>query len=100
MSADEVFKWLVIATLPVAIGYPLIYGIFGKWWRSDVGQALLIKGVGLAMLLLFSALFYTLGPHYVGRDTFRIGGMSLLFGGLHYAFWVMCRELRRGRHKP
>jgi hypothetical protein len=100
VSADEIFKWLVLATLPVAVAYPLVYGSFAKWWRSDIGQALLIKAVGLAMLLMFSALFYTLGPDYVGRDTFRIVGMCLLFVGLHRAFWVMCRELRRGRRLP
>lgn len=96
-TADEVFKWLVLATLPVAVAYPVVYGMFAKWWHSDIGQALLIKAVGLAMLLTFSALYYTIGPEYRGRDTFRIVGMSLLFFGLHRAFWVMVRELRRGR---
>lgn len=97
MTADELFKWLVLATMPVAVLYPLVYALATKWWRSDIGQALLVKAVGLAMLLTFSALFYTFGPNYPGRDTFRIAGMVLLFAGLHRAFWVMCRELRRGR---
>lgn len=97
MTADEIFKWMVLVTLPIAIAYPLVYAIAAPWWRSDIGQALLIKAIGVAMLLTYSALFYTLGPDYAGRDTFRLVGMPLLFLGLCRAFWVMCRELLRGR---
>lgn len=97
MTADEAFKWMVLATMPVAIAYPLVYGLAAKWWRSDIGQALLIKAVGLAMLLTYSALYYTLGSDYPGRDAFRLIGMPLLFIGLCRAFQVMWRELRRGR---
>lgn len=97
MTADEIFKVLVLVSLPAAIAYPVIYGTQTKWWRSWIGRALLIKALGLLLLLLFSALFYTFGPNYIGRDTFRIVGMSLLTVGLYVALFAMYRELRRGR---
>lgn len=96
-EADVLFKWLVTLTIPVAVLYPLVYGTSVRWWESSIGRALLIKALGLLMLLLFSVFFYWFGPGYFGRDTFRIGGMSLLFVGLHLAFIAMVREIRRGR---
>lgn len=96
-EADMIFKWLVTLTIPVAVLYPLVYGLRAPWWKSAIGRALMIKALGLLMLLLFSVFFYWFGPGYTGRDTFRIVGMSLLFVGLHLAFIAMVRELRRGR---
>lgn len=97
-EADMIFKWLVTLTIPVAVLYPLVYGLRAPWWRSAIGRALMIKALGLLMLLLFSAFFYWLGPDYPLRDQFRIVGMCLLFVGLHLAFVAMVRELfRRAR---
>lgn len=96
MTADDIFMALVLASLPVAVAYPAVYGTRTRWWKDWVGRALLIKATGILLLLLFSGMFYVFGPNYFGRDTFRIAGMSLLFVGLHVAFFAMLRELRKG----
>lgn len=92
MTADHIFATLVYLTMPAAIAYPLLYATKTKWWLTWVGQALLVKALGILLLLTFSALFYGFGPGYWGRDVVRIAGMVLLTVGIHYALIAMLRE--------
>lgn len=92
MTADQLFAGLVYVALPAAALYPLIYGLRVKWWRTWIGQALLIKALGVLLLLLVTALYQFFGPHYFGRDFVRVTGMALLALGLWYALIAMLRE--------
>lgn len=92
MTADQLFALLVYAAMPAAVLYPLLYATRVKWWRTWVGQALLIKAVGVLLLLTVSALYQFFGPDYIGRDVVRITGMALLAVGLWYALIAMLRE--------
>lgn len=96
-AVDEFFKWMVLACLVTVTAYIVVYGLATRWYRSNVGRPLMIKAVGLALMLTYSALFYFLGPDYGARDYLRIVGVTALFFGLVYAFVAMVRELRRGR---
>lgn len=92
MTADHLFAGLAYLALPAAILYPLIYGTRVKWWHTWVGQALLIKALGVLMLLLVTALYQFFGPDYFARDVVRVVGMFLLALGLWYALIAMLRE--------
>lgn len=93
MTADLIFSWLVYAALPIAVSYTVIYGLFAPWWRTDIGQALLTKAVGLSILLAVSALYQFFGPDYFGRDLFRVTGMALVTVGLGRALYSLVRTL-------
>lgn len=95
MNADALFAALVYVALPAAIAYPVLYATRVRWWRTWVGQALLIKALGVLLLLLVSALYQFFGPGYFGRDFVRVTGMLLLAVGLWYALIAMLREFRR-----
>lgn len=94
MTADQIFAGLVYLAWPAAFLYPLIYCIRATWWRTWVGQALLVKACGVLLLLSVSALYQFFGPDYWGRDVVRITGMALLAFGLWYALIAMLREFR------
>ncbi|WP_269304943.1 putative phage holin [Aeromicrobium sp. HA] len=95
MNADQIFAALVYVALPAAVLYPVLYATRVKWWRTWVGQALLIKATGVLLLLTVSALYQFFGPDYFGRDEVRITGMALLAIGLWYALAAMLREFKR-----
>lgn len=95
MNADHAFAALVYLALPAAILYPLLYATRVKWWKTWVGQALLIKALGVLLLLLVTALYQFFGPDYFSRDFVRVTGMWLLATGLWYALIAMLREFRR-----
>lgn len=82
MNTDTVFSVLMIAAWPAAVAYPLIYGLLAPWHRSWIGRALMVKAVGIAILITFSALFQILGPSYPGRDIIRITGMCFVCVGV------------------
>lgn len=92
MTADQLFAGLVYVALPAAVLYPFIYSTRVKWWRTWIGQALLIKALGVFLLLLVSALYQFFGPDYFGRDFIRLTGMGLLTIGVWYALIAMLRE--------
>lgn len=92
MNADQIFAGLVYVALPAAILYPLLYATRVRWWRTWVGQALLIKALGVLTLLIVTALYQFFGPDYFGRDEVRVTGMFLLAIGLWYALIAMLRE--------
>lgn len=94
-TADHIFTALVYVAWPAAFLYPLIYATQTRWWITWVGQALLLKAIGVFLLLTVSALFLFFGPDYFMRDTVRITGMALLAGGLWYALVAMLAEFRR-----
>lgn len=89
MNADNVFTMLVYMALPPTLLYPLIYGLTSPWWKSWIGRALFIKAIGVGMLISFSALFHLFGPDYFGRDTIRIGGMSVAVIGFYLALFSL-----------
>lgn len=93
MSADSIFGALVMAALPAAVAFPLIYGTQAKWWRGWIGRSLLIQSTGVAILLAVSAAYQTFGPDYLGRDTLRITGMALVVVGEWLALVAMIRAL-------
>lgn len=92
MNADQIFAALVYFALPAALLYPLIYLARVRWWKTWVGQALLIKASGAAILLSITGLFQIFGPDYWGRDFFRNVGMALFGIGVWYALIAMLRE--------
>jgi len=94
MNADTLFSVLVIVAWPAALLYPLLYATRVKWWRTWVGQALLLKALGVFILLTVSALYQVFGPGYWSRDFFRILGMALVAAGVWYALVAMLREFR------
>lgn len=96
-TVDVFFKWMVLGCLSAVLAYMLTYGLATRWYRFQVGRALMMKAAGLALMLTYSALFYFLGPDYAARDWLRTVGITVLFAGLVYAFVAMVRELRRGR---
>lgn len=99
MTPDAVFAGLVYLAMPAAVLYPLIYATRVKWWSTWVGQALLVKAVGVLALLTVSALYQFFGPDYPGRDFVRITGMTLLAVGLWYALIAMLREFRSAKRR-
>lgn len=88
-TADQVFATLVFIALPATLLYPIIYGLTSPWWRSWIGRALLVKAIGVAILLTFSALYQALGPDYPYRDTVRISGMVLACIGFYLALFAL-----------
>lgn len=99
MSADELFKALVIIALPAAVLYALIYGTQTRWWRDWIGWALLTKAVGMSIVLTYTALFLVFGPDYPYRDTIRNVGMAIVATGLWLALIAMVRVLLQRRRK-
>lgn len=100
MTADQIFAHLVYLALPAVILYPLIYGFTSPWWSSWIGRALLVKAVGVAILVSFSALFQFFGPNYWGRDYVRIVGMAFACVGFYLALFSLIQvklEARRRR---
>lgn len=100
MTADTTFALLVYIALPPVVLYPLIYGLTSPWWQSWIGRALLIKAIGVAILVSFSALFQLFGPDYFGRDVVRITGMTVACVGFYFALFAMLqvkRQVRRSR---
>lgn len=97
MSADDWFALMVVASLPAAVLYPLIYGTQTTWWKDWIGWALLTKAVGLAIMLGFSAAFQLFGPDYPGRNAVRNAGMAIVMVGLWLALLAMLRVLRQRR---
>lgn len=95
MNADALFAALVLIAWPAACAYPLLYATRVKWWRTWVGQALLLKALGVWILLTVSALYQMFGPGYWSRDVFRLLGMALVAAGVWYALVAMLREFRR-----
>lgn len=95
MTADEMFKALVIATWPAALLYPAIYATGMRWWESWIGRSLLTKALGVFIMVSFSLLFWVLGPNYPGRDIVRITGMSLVCLGTWMALLTMLRVISR-----
>lgn len=95
-AVDVYFKWMVLGCLGAVLTYMGVYGLATRWYRFQVGRALMLKAAGLALMLTYSALFYFLGPEYAARDWLRTIGITVLFLGLVYALVVMIRELRRG----
>lgn len=94
-GVDVYFKWMVLGSLVAVFTYMAIYGTATRWYRFQVGRALMMKAAGLALMLTYSALFYFLGPDYAARDYLRTIGVTVLFFGLVYALVAMVRELRR-----
>lgn len=97
MSSDTYFQLVVILTLPAAIFYPLIYGTQTRWWRDWIGRALLVKAVGLAILIGFTAAFQIFGPDYYARDFIRNAGITLVCIGVWLALTAMLRALFQRR---
>lgn len=100
MITDDLYATLVLATLPAAVAYPLIYGTCTQWWKSWIGRALFIKACGVASLLLVSAAFHVFGPDYWGREAFRATGMVLVAVGVWLAFFAMLRALFQRKPQP
>lgn len=101
-TADNIFAWLVFAALPAVILYPTIYGFTSPWWTSWIGRALLVKAIGVAILVGFSALYQAFGPNYWGRDVVRISGMTLACIGFYAALFALIQvklEARRERRE-
>lgn len=94
------FGWAVIATLPAATLYPIVYALNSRWWASWIGQALLFKATGLAILLWFTALLLVLGPDYPGRMAIRTVGITFIFVGIWLAFVAMLREYAHRGKRP
>lgn len=92
MTPDAIFSGLIYLAWPAAFLYPLVYVIRAKWWKTWIGQALLIKAVGVWILLTVSLLYQFFGPDYWGRDALRITGASLVTVGIWYALVAMLRE--------
>lgn len=99
MSADTAFASLVVLALPAVILYPLIYGFTSPWWTSWIGRALLVKAVGVAILVSFSALYQLFGPDYWGRDYVRIIGMALACIGFYLALFSLIQVKLEARRK-
>lgn len=100
MSADDVYRLLVLLTWPAALLYPLIYGTLAPWYRSGTGRALFAKATGVGLMVSFAALFILFGPDYVGRSVFRIVGMSLVLLGTWGALIAMLHRLHKGAPRP
>lgn len=82
MSADTYFGLVMTLALPGALIFLVVYGLTAPWWKSFLGRALFTKSFGVSLTILFSALLFTFGPDYVGRDTLRIVGATVIFFGV------------------
>lgn len=92
MTTDAIFSGLVYIAWPAAFFYATVYGVHVKWWRTWIGQALLIKAVGVWILLTVSLLYQFFGPDYWFREQLRITGGLLVALGIWYALVAMLRE--------
>lgn len=93
MTADQWFQAMVLASLPAAILYPLIYGTCTRWWADWIGRGLLVTSVGLGILLGFTAAFQVLGPEYAFRNEVRNTGMAVVTVGLWITLAAMLKAL-------
>ena len=94
MNADDIFRALVVLTLPGAIAFPIIYSRV-RWWRDWVGRALMVKALGVAILRLISFMYQVFGAAYGFRDALRITAMCAVFFGI-YAMCVNAVVAQRG----
>ena len=92
--SDDIFRILVVATLPGAIAFPIICSRV-RWWRDWVGRALMVKALGVAILLTISFMYQVFGPGYSFRDSLRLLGMLAVFFGI-YAMCVNAAAAQRG----
>ena len=100
---DEYFRVVLFACWIPAIGFPLVYGLTAKWWKSLIGRALETKATAMMFLVTLTNLFNLLGPNYYGRDTLKVVGASLLFVGMWSQFIAICKakyEQRRDLRDP
>lgn len=95
MKPIEVYIVAVVHVgLVVAIAYPSFY-LRSPWRSTEVGRALMTKGVALATLFAVSVVGYW-WP-FPGYLYFYAAAVTGVVGAMAYQFAVMRRLQRRGR---
>lgn len=78
-SVLEVFLMIIPAT-----AFPILYACFFPWYRTGLGQALMTKAVGLALLIDVSVVYLIFGDDYFLREHVRFCVYTLILIGLWY----------------
>lgn len=95
MSVLEYYMVVIVHVgLVPAVLFPLFYRR-SPWRSTEVGKALMLKGVALAML--FSLAVAGFWWPFPGYDYLYAGVLSLVVVGITYQFLVLRKLQRRGR---
>lgn len=96
--------WVVIAALPAALAFPLLYAATAAWWRTHLGRAVMMLSVGIGWIVITAAArVLREWPHvahaYAGDpvnvDLTRLAGYSWVMIAVYYilgALWVVSRR--------
>lgn len=88
--------YLAFATLPLALGFILIY-VPEKPWRTWFGSSLLLLAVAVLLYTLSVVLYRMLGPDYAGRAQMVTASVSLTFVAMLMRLCVLSVEQWRER---
>lgn len=99
MTADVAAVVLVALTAAFINPFVVLYAFTRPWWRSEIGQALLVSSASLALLVDISLLYQWLGDDYALRDVVRLTVYSLVCLGSFLKLRALLTESRR-RDRP
>lgn len=96
-NASVVLVYLMV--LP-AVGFPVLYLSFYRWYKNPIGRALMTKAIGLAMLIGLSVFFHFNGSRvYSWAEEAQFMVFVLVCAGLWYQFLVFIKiRLQRKDH--
>src|SRR5688500_14775303 len=64
-------NFLLVLSLIPAIGFPILYGLTAKFWRSALGWALMYSSLTMLILYGLGGLNLWLGEDYPGKAILR-----------------------------
>lgn len=100
--AISIFSKIGIIGTPVAVVlFMIIYGVVGKWWRTDFGNRLVMLPVAtmwLALMLLWAVLFHGGKIDTPITAWLYTGGYLFQSGMLFWGCFLWLREARSGRN--
>lgn len=100
---DEYFKWALLIAWPASLGFVVLYGVTAPWYKTFIGRALEGKSTSIFVLLTLSDLYALLGQNYVGRDTLKFIGATMLVVFIWLQFVALIKiklEQLRDRRDP
>lgn len=96
MNIPNLVQFLIFIAVIPATSVPIMYSLL-PWWKSRLGQVMMIQSVGLAILIDIAAAQKLLGDEYGGRDAIRLVIFSLIAVGTWGIFFQQFVARRRAR---
>lgn len=84
---DLALKFQPFLALLFAVGFVLVYSIYGKWWKTAIGRHM-VGFMGGCAVLLFLALIVRLVPELQDNVQLKFWGWNVVIALFAWRFWV------------